>query len=139
MNQRTFTLLTQPFYDQYNQCYKNIITVNVVPEGPLKALVRRIQFPRLSPFQQEGPCNPIQNCGLALSSINGYSINRHCSNYMSPDEIPDLFAFLSSNGYQIETQMTNMMSQNEVKLTNRRIICFATYFGNKQPNITYMK
>jgi len=139
LKKSSFTLLTQPFYDQYNQCYKNIVTINSIPDGPLNAFVRRIQFPRLSPFQQEGPCNPIQKCGLALSSINGHASNGHASNYMTPDEIPDLFAFLSSNGYQIETQLTNMMSQNDVKLTNNRIICLATYFGNKQPNITYMK
>jgi hypothetical protein len=136
----SFTLFTQPFYNQLNQCYQNIIMINVIPEGPLKSLVKRIQLPRLSPFQQEGPCNPIQNCGLVL---NNFAVNfgKACTscNYMTPNEIPNLFAFLASNGYQIETQLTNMISQNDVKLTNSRIICFVTYFGNKQPNITYMK
>jgi hypothetical protein len=131
----SFTISTQPFYDQCNQCYLNVIMVNIIPPGPLNAFVKRIQLPRLSPFQQEGPCNHIQKCGFILNSI----YENRCSKYMTPDEIPELFAFLSSNGYQIETQLTNMMSQCDVKVTNKRIICFVTYFGNNQPNITYMK
>ena len=100
---RTFTITTQPYLDTcaYNQCYKNILLINVVPEGPLKALVRRIQLPRLSPFQAPGGCQDLyKQCGLAL---------------------------------------TNMMNNSEVKLTNNRIVCSATYFGNNQPNIVYMK
>jgi len=132
----SFIISTQPFYDQHNQCYTNIIMVNTIPSGPLNTFVKRIQLPRLSPFQQEGPCNPIQKCGFVLNSINE---NRY-SKYMTPDEIPELFAFLFSNGYQIETQLTNMMTHCDVKITNQRIICFATYFGiNNPPNITYMK
>jgi hypothetical protein len=74
---KTFTITSQPFYDQYNQCYKNIMMVNLEPQGPLSRLVRRLRLPRLSPFQRDGPCNPIQKCGLALQSLNGteYGIN----------------------------------------------------------------
>ena len=44
------------------------------------------------------------------------------------------------NGYQIDTQLTNMMNQSQVKLTpGKQIVCLATYFGDKQPNIVYMK
>ena len=146
---RTFTITTQPYLDTcaYNQCYKNILLINVVPEGPLKALVRRIQLPRLSPFQAPGGCQDLyKQCGLALTSLLNYSDSnynfnqRSCgSNLMSPNEIPDLYSFLTANGYQIDTQLTNMMNNSEVKLTNNRIVCSATYFGNNQPNIVYMK
>ena len=49
----TFTILTQPFYDEYNQCYKNIIVIDAEPNGPLRAFVRRTKLPKLSPYQQE--------------------------------------------------------------------------------------
>ena len=146
---RTFTITTQPYLDNCsynNQCYKNILMVNVVPEGPLRELVRRINLKPLSPFQREGPCNPMQRCGLALTSLlnfsnSNYNYNqRSCgNNLMTPNEIPDLYSFLTANGYQIDTQLTNMMNNSEVKLTNSRIVCSATYFGNNQPNIVYMK
>ena len=144
---RTFTITTQPYLDNNNQnnnqCYKNILMINVVPDGPLNAFVRRLQLPRLSPFQTRDDCNQMKNCGLVL--INPFqNINQNASckkgcNYMTPNEIPDLYSFLTSNGYQIDTQLTNMMNNSEVKLTNSRIVCSATYFGNNQPNIVYMK
>ena len=140
---KTFTITSQPFYDQYNQCYKNILMVNVEPSGPIRRIVRRIKIPRLSPFQREGPCNPIPKCGLALQSLNEYQIgccktNSGC-NLMTPDEIPDLVSFLIGNGYQIETQITNMLNQSELKLSNKKLGFTVTYYDTNQPNITYIR
>jgi len=145
----TFTLTSQPFYDQYNKCYKNIITINNHPQGPLKKLVRQIKLPPLSPFQVPGPCNPIQKCALALQSIQNnhfyYSTSSGCGKIysgcglMTPDELPDLYSFLLSNGYQIETQLTNMINQTNVKISNKNIICTATFYGKNTPNIVYMR
>ena len=138
---KTFTITSQPYYEQYNQCYKNIMMVNVEPQGPLRKLVRRIKLPRLSPFQIESPCNPIQKCGLALQGLNNqhYSCNKSGCNLMTPNEIPDLISFLLENGYQIETQLTNMLNQSEIKLTDKRFAFTVTYYGANQPNIMYMR
>lgn len=146
---KTFTITSMPFYDQYNQCYKNIMMVNVEPQGPLRKLVRRTKLPRLSPFQREGPCNPIQQCALAIQSLHGFGLNYSqytgcCKknsgcDLMTPDEIPDLISFLQANGYQIETQITNMLNQSDIKLSNKRLAFSATYYGANQPNITYIR
>ena len=135
----TFTITSQPFYDQYNQCYKNILTVNPEPRGPIRKIVRRIKLPKLSPFQREGPCNPIPQCALALQSLNGFNNCCKESDLMSPDEIPELITFLFGNGYQIETQITNMLNQSEVKISNKKIAFTVTYYETIQPNITYMR
>jgi hypothetical protein len=138
----TFTITTQPFYDQYNQCYKNILMINIEPRGPLRSFVRRIKLPRLSPFGSiNNNCNYIQNCGLAIQTIanNGLNAGVACD-LMSPNDIPNLISFLLANGYQIDTQLTNMLNQSEVKLTNQRIVLTATYYGNSnQPAIVYMR
>lgn len=137
---KTFTITSQPYYDQYNQCYKNIMMINVEPLGPLRSLVRRIQLPRLSPFQIDGPCNPIQKCGLALQCLNySNNYNKSCCNLMTPNEIPDLISFLQSNGYQIETQLTNMFNQSEIKFTNKRLAFTVTYYGANHPKVVYMR
>ena len=146
---KTFTIISQPFYDQYNQCYKNIMMVNAEPLGPIRKNIRRINLPKLSPFQREGPCNPFLKCGLAIQSLRGTKygsiqytscckLNSGCD-LMTPDEIPDLITFLISNGYQIETQITNMLNQSDIKLTNRKLAFTVTYYGANQPNITYMR
>ena len=142
---KTFTITCQPFYDQYNQCYKNILMVNVEPCGPIRRIVRRIKLPKLSPFQREGPCNPIPQCGLALQSLHGTEYGLNCCklnsgcNLMTPDEIPDLITFLMSNGYQIETQITNMLNQSDIKLSNKKTAFTVTFYGSSQPNITYIR
>jgi hypothetical protein len=58
---------------------------------------------------------------------------------MTPNEIPDLISFLQANGYQIETQITNMLNQSEIKLSDKRLAFTATYYGDNQPNIMYMR
>ena len=147
---KTFTITSQPFYDQYNQCYKNILMVNAEPRGPIRRLVRRINLPKLSPFStsytRESPCNPIPKCGLALQSLGGsdYNYGGCCKlnsgcNLMTPNEIPDLITFLIGNGYQIETQITNMLNQSELKSSNSKMGFTVTYYGANQPNITYMR
>jgi hypothetical protein len=139
---KTFTITSQPFYDEYNKCYKNIMMVNVEPRGPIRRLVRRIKLPRLSPFStREVACNPIPQCGLALQSLIGKVCckkNSGCE-LMTPDEIPDLITFLIGNGYQIETQITNMLNQSEIKLSNKKLCFTVSYYGGSQPNITYMR
>lgn len=132
----TFTITSQPYYDPYNQCYKNILMVNIEPQGPLRRLVRRIQLPRLSPFQKEGPCYSVQKCGLAIHSLS--ELTNGC-NLMTPDEIPGLISFLQANGYQIETQITNMLNQSDVKINNKRLVFTVSYYGANQPKIVYMR
>ncbi len=136
---KTFTITAQPYYDEYNQCYKNIMMINIEPQGPLRRIVRRIKLPKLSPFKREGPCNSIPQCGLALQSIVANQCYKSGCNLMTPDEIPDLISFLIGNGYQIETQITNMLNQSELKLSNSKLGFTATYYGINQPNITYMR
>ena len=142
MYPRTFTITSSPYYDRCSQQYQNILMLNVEPEGPLRAFVRRLRLPRLTPFQTE---RSEEKCGLVLTNFLNNNQNQNYNNknnnwLMTPNDIPDLYSFLTSNGYQIDTQLTNMMNQSQVKLTpGKQIVCLATYFGNKQPNIVYMK
>ncbi len=126
---KTCMLSTRVFLDTYNQCYKNIIVINLVPEGPLGKIVGRLKNPPLSPFNVHGPCcNRIgyKDCSLALFSLRG-GCSRDC--LMNDAEIPDLFSFLLSNGYKIDTSLTKMMNQSEVKINDNKILCFITYNG----------
>jgi hypothetical protein len=148
-NPRTFTIISSPYYDRNCQQYQNILMVNTVPEGPLGAFIRKIQIPKLS--REAISYNRNEGCGLAITNpffchefsnvYNSFSNSNNCKNgLMTPNEIPDLYSFLTSNGYQIETQLTNMMNQSGVKITpGKQIVCMATYYDSKQPSIVYMK
>jgi hypothetical protein len=151
---KTFTVTSQPFYDEYTTCYKNILMVNMEPLGPLRKFVRRIRMPRLSTLHSGG-YNPYNNgnsfgngiyqCGTGFAIVNflygynyGYNFNKG-NHLMTPDQIPNLISWLLENGYQIDTQITNMLNNSELRSNNTRLAFTATYFGKNQPNIVYMR
>jgi len=113
----TFLLTSQTFLNRCEEQYRNIITINFVPGGPLEKYIIRLRMPRLSHFECRG-----EKCTLALRSFRSFGI-------MGDDEIPDLFAFLLENGYTIDTKLTNMMNAGPVKLSQKKIIGFVTYLG----------
>ncbi len=131
---KTVSLFSQPFLDTYNQCYKNIVVVNLKPQGPLANLVTFVKFPPLSEFKQPGPCNQIKQCGYALMSLG--TCNTGCgkfgSDLMVVDEVPTLISYLVSNGYTVDTSITKMLNQSEIRFdtnTGNKLICFITYNG----------
>jgi len=132
---RTISLFSQPYLDNYNECYKNIVTLNKVPQGPLANFVRRITPPRLSYFKTYNtPCDPIKSCCLALSrEINDTcQLNTGCNNLLVVDDVPDLISYLVENGYKIDTSVTKMFNQSDIRFqTNNanKLICFITYIG----------
>ena len=127
---KTFSLYSQPYLDTYNQCYKNIVTINAIPKGPLASIVKRIQFPALSEFKDYGSCNSTKKCGLALLSIDDTCF---CKNdLMDVNEVPNLISYLLSNGYTVDTNITKMLNQSDIRFqTNNAniLICFVTYNG----------
>ena len=131
---KTVSLFSQPYLDLYNQCYKNIVVVNLKPQGPLGDFVKLVKFPPLSEFKQPGPCSPLKDCGFAISSLTGCSGNcsKFGSDLMVVDEIPDLISFLVSNGYKVDTSITKMFNNSDIRFdtnTGNKLICFITYNG----------
>lgn len=130
---KTVSLFSQPYLDTYNQCYKNIVVVNLMPMGPLADIVRMTNFPPLSEFKTQGPCSPLKQCGYALMSLGEGGCACKCGqDFMVVDEIPDLISYLVGNGYTVDTSITKMFNQSEIRFdTNlgNKLICFITYNG----------
>ena len=131
---KTISLFSQPYLDTYNQCYKNIVVVNLKPQGPLGDFVRFVKFPPLSEFKQPGPCSPLKDCGYAIMSLGG--CNTGCgkfgSDLMVVDEVPNLISYLVSNGYSVDTSITKMFNDSDITFdtnTGNKLICFITYNG----------
>lgn len=134
---KTISLFSQPYLDTITQCYMNIVVVNLIPEGPLANIIKRIQFPPLSPFKQQSsssPCSPIKTCGYALMSLNaelGCMCNNN-NNLMVVDEVPMLISYLLSNGYTVDTSITKMFNTSDIRFNTNdgnKLICFITYTG----------
>lgn len=118
----TFVLYIQPYFDHCNKFYRNIVTINTLPKGPLSRFIRKIKLMPLSEFKE--PMS--QKCVLGLSSFtNNYPL-------MDPDEIPILFNFLLENGYKIDTSITKMLNSNDIVFHTEnanKTVCFVTYHG----------
>jgi hypothetical protein len=131
---KTVSLFSQPYLDTYNKCYKNIVVINLMPQGPLADLVRFTNFPPLSEFKTPGSCSPLKQCGYALMSLGG--CNMGCGKFgedlMIVDEVPDLISYLVMNDYSVDTSITKMFNSSEIRFdTNigNKLICFVTYNG----------
>jgi hypothetical protein len=137
---KTYSLTSQVYLDRFNKCYRNIVAINLPPEGPLSRHVRRVHLPRVSPFQERTACYQEQRCIFAVTSLRqfmganfgGCSGSACGENLMSVDEIPDLISFLTVNGYNIDTKITKMMFQGEVKPNDSKLICYLTYIGRQK-------
>jgi hypothetical protein len=115
----SYAITSQTYYDNQNQCYKNILVINSFPQGPLSSLVKKINTPKLSPFKQDTVCCSIKNCVQAI-----FKINESKNELMTPEDIPELFNFLILNGYKIDTSLTRMMNDSEVKFTTNKLVCY---------------
>ena len=129
---KTVSLFSQPYLDTYNECYKDIVVINLVPKGPLSEFVKFIQFPPLSEFKQQTACQSIKQCGYAIRSLN--ACNTGCGKFggdlMDVNEVPDLISFLVSSGYSVDTSITKMFNTSEIRFdtnNSNKLICFVTY------------
>ena len=109
----TYALFSRPYYHAYEQKYKNILTINQKPNGPLLAITRQIKFFPLSPFKSLDR----EQCGY------GFYINDN--RLATTNDIPELFSFLKTNGYTIDIMMTKMMNDSEVRINdNTKLVAF---------------
>jgi hypothetical protein len=92
-----------PFYDTRQQQYTKILCVTPAPTGPLAARVQLIRPPRLSGL---GLGAGAGRCIHAITSFSGYG-------YMTPDDLPELFAFFASNGYTVDTGLTKLAAKHQ--------------------------
>jgi hypothetical protein len=108
--------------------YDNIITINLLPRGPLAKIVRQINFSNAKLSDFTGYEN---KCGYALLSLRGACAgicgDRKNHRLMTANEIPDLFSYLLSNGYKIDTSLTKMMNTSNIQINMNNIIAFITY------------
>jgi len=129
-------LYLEPFLNTYLKTYQNILTLSVMPSGPLKNMVSRIKFPKLSEFSTSSPFSPFSiECGTYVIGRYTSSINMSNSDsFMYADDIPSVLSYLQTNGYTIDTSLTTMLQKSEIRIGgsngasgNRRMVCMFTY------------
>jgi hypothetical protein len=117
MNTEVYALYRQPYFDIKQQNYKNAITIDTKPKGPLGKIVRQI---KISHTGRINPDNEV-TCAYALLSLNTIG------QLMTINEIPQLFSFLMSNGYKVDTSITKMLNNSDIRMQpGNNLIAFIT-------------
>jgi len=129
-------LYLEPVLNTYYESYQNILTVSAMPSGPLKNMVFRMQFPKLSEFSSSSPFSPFSS-GSCTYVLGRYAKSVNMSNsdsFMYADDIPSVLSYLVANGYTIDTSLTTMLQKSEIRIGgntgysgNRRMVCMFTY------------
>ena len=115
-----------PFYDIRQQQYIKILCVNAAPTGALASRVRLIRPPRLS-----GLCDP-NNAGRCIHAITatgtgtGTGTGTAAADYMTPDDLPELFAFLMTNGYTVDTGLTKLAAKHQSSAAGALVCIIST-------------
>ena len=125
--QSTCSILSVPFYDTKQQQYIKILCVNAVPiAGPLASRVKTVRPPRLSGF-----CNDGRDCIHAiLASSSGVASRGGACDYMTPDQLPELFAFLATNGYTVDLGLTKLAAKHQTNgcgSGSGSLVCLVSY------------
>jgi hypothetical protein len=115
-----YSILSIPFYDARLQQYTKILSINAVPVGPLASRVKTVRPPRLSGLcgGGSGVSSNSNACIHALTSLGGCAPCSSCSGsggsaFMTPEQLPELFAFLVSNGYTVDTALTKLAAKHQ--------------------------
>jgi hypothetical protein len=110
-----------PFYDIRQQQYIKILCVNAAPTGALASRVRLIRPPRLS-----GLCDP-NNAGRCIHAImTATGTAAAAADYMTPDDLPELFAFLMTNGYTVDTGLTKLAAKHQSSAAGALVCIIST-------------
>lgn len=137
-NNSTIVLYLEPYLNAYYKQYQNIITLSAMPNGPLADMVTMISSTKLSPFQETPTfASTGENCTYVLlrypkNQCGGRPSLKNADYFMTADDIPSVFSYLSSNGYSVDTSMTKMLQNSKIDIGgvserrvsgNRKMIC----------------
>lgn len=133
-----YTIKYEPYLDNLNdKSYRNIVTINQVPSGPLKDSVVRIRRAKLSPFSQnrgssqyscETPCVyaftqriysiVLEEEGVPCGCGGGSSSYSGGDDLLCVDQIPDLLEIALTNNYTIDYKLSKLLTTTGVGSSN---------------------
>ena len=127
----SYSILSVPFYDTKQQQYRKILCVNSGSgpvAGPLAARVKLVHPPRLSGFHNNNHNNHNNHNNKCIHAITA-SLSACCA-FMTPDDLPELFAFLATNGYTVDLGLTKLAAKHPSITPNSNsnsLVCIISY------------
>lgn len=126
----SYSVLSLPFYDTRQQQYLKILCVNAPPAGPLAARVKTVRPPPLSSNSSRNS-NSSSNSNSCNSRSCIHALTYEDATFMTPDDLPELFAFLANNGYTVEVGLTKLVANtsryNCANANANSLVCIISY------------
>ena len=132
-----YTLYREQYYDRLNREYKYIVTINTIPEGPLKNHIKMMSIEDINnKIFLEKTCKlVIFNNELSNDNNNSNNISKNISkninNYqdiLEYENLADLINYLLENSYTIdETILNSINDKSLINETSKKIILFFKY------------
>jgi hypothetical protein len=93
--------------------YMNVITLNCMPEGPLRSMVGRMPRKRLSEFvgwSDHDRCMHV----LTRYPVSGFSAKRSDA-FMVERDIPAVLQYLKTHGYHVDSDTRYLLKQPSLR------------------------
>lgn len=118
-----YSVESVPFYDARQQQYLKILCVNSAKVvGALADRIKTVRAPRLTNlngiYHSSNSNKNSSNCIHVLMSVSG--------DYLTPDDLPELFAFLATNGYTVDQGLTKLAAKHGAANANA-LVCIVSY------------
>ncbi len=106
--------------NQRDKCYRKVLTINKMPDGPLSGLIKTAKREKLSVFKQS--CSPCSKNDACMNVILNPSDK---GEYLFEEDLAELMTFLVENGYTIDTKLSKLMQTRY-----RDVVFYITYPWN---------
>ena len=115
VSNKTFALYIETILEPVSNEYKSVISLDIMPDGPISQCVFQAKHQELSKFK------------YPYSTTCRYYLTRYPSTktYMVRDDIPNIFSYLNANGYTINTSLTRLYRHNNTN--TKELMCVAQY------------
>ena len=137
----TTNLFLENYYDFHNTSYYQILTLNNIPNGPLKSYIKLISIKNVTKINNANTnyCSYVITKNILNSTSNSSSnitnsINNKF-NYCTIEDITQVYDFLINNNYTINNELTNIIKsfssansslENQFTIINNKklLLCF---------------
>lgn len=114
----TWIVYLESIYDSQKKTYLKILTLSEMPDMPLAQYVKRLNTPKLSNLNRSYTDT---KCVYAImKQLDGKEddYSGGDTEYMEPNDIPRLFAYMVSNGYMIENGWTSILQKSKISFNS---------------------
>ena len=125
------TLFTNIYYNNNDNNYYKLLSLNKIPNGPLKDYVSSISVTNPSTKinkSRENYCILSINSSILNTNYSNKNFNKYI-NLCTIEDITEIYEFLINNNYSINNELNNILNSN-INCNNNNNILFTFNYKN---------